>query len=82
MACPNKGAISLEHPLMNQAKFVPVSYTHLDVYKRQAPGAVESCVPGIVVGAFLDDGKSGRLLPAQAFTGMTLEDAVKKAREM
>ena len=24
MACPNKGAISLEHPLMNQAKFVPV----------------------------------------------------------
>lgn len=24
MACPNKGAIFLEHPLMNQAKFVPV----------------------------------------------------------
>lgn len=24
MVCPNPGAISLEHPLMNQAKFVPV----------------------------------------------------------
>lgn len=24
MACPRKGAIRLEHPLMNQAKFVPV----------------------------------------------------------
>lgn len=24
MACPRKGAISLRHPLMNQARFVPV----------------------------------------------------------
>lgn len=24
MACPNKGAVKLQHPLMNQAKFVPV----------------------------------------------------------
>lgn len=24
MACPNEGAIRLEHPLMNRAKFVPV----------------------------------------------------------
>ena len=24
MVCPNKGAIELSHPLMNQAKFVPV----------------------------------------------------------
>lgn len=24
MACPNPGAITLKHPLMNQAKFVPV----------------------------------------------------------
>ena len=24
IACPNKGAIKLRHPLMNQAKFVPV----------------------------------------------------------
>ncbi|MFR6328782.1 MAG: SDR family NAD(P)-dependent oxidoreductase [Eisenbergiella sp.] len=32
----------------------------------ECTGSCGSCVPGIVVGAFLDDGKSGRLLPAQA----------------
>ena len=36
---------------------------------------------GIVVGAFIDDKKSGRLLGAQAFAGMTLEAAVKKAAD-
>ena len=36
-------------------------------------------IPGIVIGAFVDDKKSGRFLGAQNFTGMTLEDAVKKA---
>lgn len=50
-----------------------------DLGGKQAPNSVESCIPGIVVGAFIDDKKSGRLLPAQDFTGMTLEDAVNKA---
>ena len=36
-------------------------------------------IVGIAVGAFVDDGKSGRYLNAPYFTGMTLEDAVKKA---
>lgn len=45
----------------------------------QAPNAPESAIPGIVVGAFIDDKKSGRVLGAQNFTGMTLEEAVKKA---
>lgn len=44
-----------------------------------APNAPESAVPGIVVGVFLDDKKSGRYLGAQNFAGMTLEEAVKKA---
>lgn len=44
-----------------------------------APNAPESAIPGIVVGAFIDDKKSGRYLGAQNFTGMSLEDAVKKA---
>lgn len=44
-----------------------------------APNAPESAIPGIVVGVFVDDGKSGRFLNAQHFTGMTLEDAVRKA---
>lgn len=44
-----------------------------------APNAPESAIPGIAVGAFIDDKKSGRFLGAQNFTGMTLEEAVKKA---
>ncbi len=44
-----------------------------------APNAPESTIPGIVVGAFIDDKKSGRNLGAQNFTGMTLEEAVAKA---
>lgn len=50
-----------------------------DLGGPQAPNAPESAIPGIVVGAFIDDKKSGRFLGAQNFTGMTLEDAVAKA---
>ncbi len=46
-----------------------------------APNSVESVVPGIVVGAFVDDQRSGRLFHAQSFYGMSLEEAVKKAQE-
>lgn len=50
-----------------------------DLGGPHAPNAPESAIPGIVVGAFVDDKKSGRYLNAPYFTGMTLEDAVKKA---
>ena len=50
-----------------------------DLGGQHAPNAPESAIPGIVVGAFVDDGKCGRFLGAQHFTGMTLEDAVAKA---
>ena len=50
-----------------------------DLGGQQAPNAPESAIPGIVVGVFVNDGKSGRNLGAQAFAGMTLEDAVRKA---
>ena len=46
-----------------------------------APNAPESAIPGIVVGVFADDKKSGRFLGAQNFTGLSLEDAVKKAEK-
>jgi short-subunit dehydrogenase len=49
-----------------------------DLGGRQAPNAPESAIPGIVVGVFADDKRSGRYLGAQHFTGMTLEEAVKK----
>ncbi len=44
-----------------------------------APNAPESAIPGIAVGAFVEDKKSGRYLNAPFFTGMTLEEAVAKA---
>lgn len=50
-----------------------------DLGGPHAPNAPDSAIPGIVVGAFVDDKKSGRYLNAQFFTGMTLEAAVQKA---
>ena len=50
-----------------------------DLGGPQAPNAPNSALPGLVVSAFVDDGKSGRLFRAQEFTGLTLEEAVAKA---
>lgn len=48
----------------------------------KAPNSPESALPGVLVGAFVNDGKSGRLFSAQEFSGMTLEEAVAKAESM
>lgn len=53
-----------------------------DLGGPQAPNSVDSVIPGITVGAFVDDQKSGRFFPAQLFTGMSLEDAVAKAETL
>lgn len=50
-----------------------------DLGGPHAPNAPESAIPGIAVGAFVDDKKSGRYLNAPHFTGMTIEEAVKKS---
>ena len=65
-------AISLNDP----------GWCRTDLGGQQAPNSVESVIPGIVVGAFLETRQSGRYLPAQSFTGMSLEDAVAKADAM
>lgn len=52
-----------------------------DLGGPNAPNAPESAIPGIVVGAFADDKKSGRYLNAPYFTGMTLEQAVEYAEK-
>ncbi|MBQ7774585.1 MAG: SDR family oxidoreductase [Lachnospiraceae bacterium] len=52
-----------------------------DLGGPHAPNAPESAIPGIVVGAFVDDKKSGRFLNAQLFAGMSLEEAVEKAEK-
>jgi len=50
-----------------------------DLGGPNAPNAPESAIPGIAVGAFVDDKKSGRYLNVPNFAGLTLEEAVKKA---
>lgn len=50
-----------------------------DLGGSNAPNAPESAIPGIAVGAFVDDKKSGRYLNALHFTGLSLEEAVAKA---
>ena len=50
-----------------------------DLGGPQAPNAPESAIPGVVVGAFVNDGKSGRLFCAGDFHGMSIEEAVQKA---
>ena len=53
-----------------------------DLGGPKAPNAPESAIPGVLVGAFVDDKKSGRLFSAQEFKGMTLEQAVAKAESV
>jgi len=45
-----------------------------------APNDPSSTIPGIVVGVFADDKKSGRLFSAQSYSGLSLEEAVAKAQ--
>lgn len=49
-----------------------------DLGGPKAPNAPESAVTGAVLGVFLSDQKSGRIIRAQDFAGMTVEDAVKQ----
>ena len=50
-----------------------------DLGGSHAPNAPESSLPGVVVGAFIDDKRSGRNFAAGHFYGLSLEEAVKKA---
>jgi len=52
-----------------------------DLGGPNAPNSVESAMPGIVLGVFLDDKRSGRIFHAQDFTGLGLEDALAKAAD-
>lgn len=53
-----------------------------DLGGPQAPNDPLSALPGVVVGAFVDDGRSGRNFSAGLFYDMTLEEAVAKAEQM
>ena len=53
-----------------------------DLGGPQAPNDPSSALPGVAVGAFVNDGKSGRFFGAGYFYDMTLEEAVAKAETM
>lgn len=52
-----------------------------DLGGPSAPNSPESSLPGVVVGAFVDDKKSGRCFSAGDFHGMNLEEAVAYAEK-
>lgn len=51
-----------------------------DLGGPNAPNAPESAIPGVIIGAFVDDSINGRIFHAQDYAGMTLEDAVNSIR--
>ncbi len=83
-AALDKITIDLGHTVQGTDVMINLTdpgWCRTDLGGPQAPNAPESTIPGIVVGVFVDDKKSGRNFGAQAFTGMTLEEAVKYAEE-
>ncbi len=52
-----------------------------DLGGPHAPNTPESALPGVIVGAFVNDGKSGRIFHGQRFSGMSLYDAVEIAEK-
>ena len=52
-----------------------------DLGGPNAPNKPEIALPGVLVGAFVDDRINGRTFAAQEFSGLTIEEAVAKAEE-
>lgn len=83
-AALDKITIDLGHTVQGTDVMINLTdpgWCRTDLGGPHAPNAPESTIPGIVVGVFVDDKKSGRNFGAQAFAGMTLEEAVKYAEE-
>ena len=51
-----------------------------DLGGPNAPNAPESAIPGVIVGAFVEDNINGQIFHAQDFAGMTLEEAVNSIK--
>ena len=61
---------------------VDPGWCRTDLGGPNAPNSPESAIPGVIVGAFIDDKKSGRLFRAQEFAGMAIEDAAAQAEKV
>lgn len=84
-AALDKVTIDLGHTVQGTNVMINLTdpgWCRTDLGGPKAPNAPESALPGIVVGVFLDDRRSGCFLGAQAFTGMTLEQAVREAAKI
>lgn len=84
-AALNKVSIDLGSKLKGTGVAVNLTdpgWCRTDLGGPHAPNAPESAVPGVVVGAFIEQPRSGRIFAAQEFSGMTLEDAVRRAETL
>ncbi len=81
-AALDKVTIDLGHKLQGTDVIMSLAdpgWCSTDLGGPNAPNTPESTIPGILVGAFVDDGVSGRIFRAQEYAGMTLEEAVISA---
>jgi 3-oxoacyl-[acyl-carrier protein] reductase len=53
-----------------------------DLGGQYAPNDVKDSLPAVVLGAFLDDQKSGRIFEGPVFKGLSLEEALVRATEI
>ena len=84
-AALDKVTIDLGHTLQGtdvQINLADPGWCRTDLGGPRAPYSVESALPGMVVGAFVDDRASSRCFAAPLFHGLTLEEAVQKAAEL
>ncbi len=61
---------------------VDPGWCRTDMGGQFAPNAPESALPGVLVGIFAEDKKSGRIFSAQEFSGLSIESAVEKAESI
>lgn len=81
-AALSKVTVDLGNTLNNNNVLINLTdpgWCRTDLGGQWAPNTPESAIPGILIGAFIDDGISGRCFRAEEYHGMTLQDAVKLA---
>lgn len=84
-AALNKVTIDLGYKLEGSDVIISLTdpgWCQTDLGGPNAPNKPEWAVPGILVGAFVNDGKSGREFKAQDYKGMSLKEAVVMAEKV